>query len=34
MHMKPSDSLVINGDSGLDKTSGGKHTTEFRKYKK
>lgn len=33
MHMKPSISQVMNGDSGIDKTSGDKHTTEFRKYK-
>lgn len=33
MHMKPSNSQVMNGDSGIDKTSGDKDTTDFRKYK-
>lgn len=32
MHMKPSDSLVINDDNDIDKISGDKHTTEFGKY--
>lgn len=34
MHMKPSNSLVINDDDDRDKTSGDKHTTEFRKHNK
>lgn len=33
MHMKPSNSQVMDGDRGIDKTSGDKHNTDFRKYK-